>query len=112
MSDQYYTLEEVMKKLEKSRSTVLREAKAGLIPFEIEEGKTKGRLYPKQAIDVLAEIQHQKKKIRRHPALFSQHPHLMTFGQRLSSGGTFTARTILFPTNSYLSGAMSMMKYT
>jgi len=62
MSDQYYTVEEVMKKLGKSRSTVLRDAKAGLIPFEREKGKTKGRLYPKQAIDALAEIQRKKKK--------------------------------------------------
>ena len=44
MSDQYYTLEEVMKQLGKSRSTVLRDAKEGLIAYELEEGKTKGRL--------------------------------------------------------------------
>src|SRR5712692_4718985 len=62
MSDQYYTLEEVMKKLDKSRSTVLREARAGLIPFELEEGKQKVRRYPKQAIDALAEVQRKKKK--------------------------------------------------
>lgn len=62
MSDRYYTLEEVMEKLDKSRSTVLREAKAGLIPYELEEGKKKGRRYPKQAIDALAEVQSRKKK--------------------------------------------------
>ncbi len=62
MRDHYYTLEEVMKKLDKSRSTVLREAKSGLIPNELEEGKKKGRRYPKQAIDALAEVQHEKEK--------------------------------------------------
>jgi predicted DNA-binding transcriptional regulator AlpA len=69
MSDQYYTIEEVMKKLGKSRSTVLRDARAGHIPFEREKGKTKGRLYPKQAIDALAEIQRKKKKDKNTPRL-------------------------------------------
>lgn len=62
MSNQYYTLEEVMRKLNKSRSTVLREAKTGLIPSELEEGKKKGRRYPKAAIDILAEIAQAKEK--------------------------------------------------
>ena len=65
MSDQYYTLEEVMKKLGKSRSTVLRDAKEGLIAYELEEGKTKGRRYPKQAIDALAELEHKKKRQKK-----------------------------------------------
>ena len=56
MSKNYYSLEEVMQKLDKSKSTVLRDAKAGLIPFEIEEGKKKGRRYPKPAIDALVEM--------------------------------------------------------
>lgn len=67
MSSQYYTLEEVMQKLGKSRSTVLREAKAGLIPSELEEGKTKGRRYPKAAINALAEIKQAKEKGKRTP---------------------------------------------
>ncbi len=62
MSDRYYTLEEVMHKLDKSRSTVLREAKSGLIPSELEEGKKKGRHYPKSAIDALVEIKQTKEK--------------------------------------------------
>jgi hypothetical protein len=69
--DHYYTLEEVMKKLDKSRSTVLREAKSGLIPYELEEGKKKGRRYPKQAIDALAEIQHEKKDKKTAWLIFS-----------------------------------------
>lgn len=67
MSSQYYTLEEVMQKLGKSRSTVLREAKTGLIPSEIEEGKTKGRRYPKAAIDALAELKQAKEKDKKSP---------------------------------------------
>ncbi|EFH89426.1 helix-turn-helix domain-containing protein [Ktedonobacter racemifer] len=69
MSDQYYTLGEVQKLLKKSRSTVLREAKSGLIPSELEEGKTKGRLYPKDAIDALVEIQKKKDKAKQIPRL-------------------------------------------
>ena len=67
MNSHYYTLEEVMQKLGKSRSTVLREAKAGLIPSEYEEGKTKGRRYPKAAIDALAEIKQAKEKGKKTP---------------------------------------------
>ena len=65
MSDRYYTLEEVVRKLDKSRSTVLREAKAGLIPYELEEGKKKGRRYPRQAIDALVELHHKKGKDKK-----------------------------------------------
>lgn len=71
MSAEYYSLEDVMKLLAKSRSTVLREAKSGLIPSEIEEGKTKGRRYPKQAIDALVEIQKKKQKTKLDKYAFS-----------------------------------------
>ena len=67
MSSQYYTLKEVVQKLNKSRSTVLREAKAGLIPSEFKEGKTKGRRYPKAAIDAIAEIKQTKEKGKKVP---------------------------------------------
>src|SRR5437016_4376872 len=69
MEQDYYSLEEVMKKLAKSKSTVLRDAKAGLIPSEIEEGKKKGRRYPKEAIDVLAEIELEKRSRNKTPHL-------------------------------------------
>ncbi len=59
MSDQYYTLEEVMKKLKKSRSTIIRETNAGKIPSE---GKKRNRHYPKEAIDAIAEIQQEKER--------------------------------------------------
>lgn len=67
MSNAYYSLEEVTQKLGKSRSTILREAKAGLIPSELEEGKTKGRRYPKAAIDALVEISQAKEKGKNVP---------------------------------------------
>lgn len=64
----FYTLEEVMYLLNKSRSTVLREAKSGEIPSILEEGKKKGRLYPKKAIDVLVE-RRKKKGFAKPPRL-------------------------------------------
>ena len=64
MSDQYYTLEEVMKKLGKSRSTVIRDTNAGKIPSE---GEKKNRHYPREAIDAIAEIQQEKKKGKELP---------------------------------------------
>lgn len=67
MEHEYYGLEDVMKKLHKSKSTVLREAKAGLIPSELEKGKLKGRRYPKSAIDVLAELDSEKIAKKKKP---------------------------------------------
>jgi len=62
---EFYTLEEVMELLGKSRSTVLREAKAGEIPYELDPGKQRGRKYPKYAIDVL--IERAKRKGQKKP---------------------------------------------
>lgn len=62
MSDQYYTQEEVMRKLNKSKSTVIRETNAGKIPSE---GKKRNRRYPKEAIDALVEIQQKKEKDKK-----------------------------------------------
>jgi hypothetical protein len=64
MSDQYYTLEEVMKKLKKSRSTVIREANAGKLPSE---GEKRNRHYPREAIDAIAEIQQGKERDKELP---------------------------------------------
>lgn len=61
----YYTLEEVMNLLNKSKSTVIREANAGEIPSVLEPGKKRGRLYPKKAIDIL--VERQKKRGRGKP---------------------------------------------
>lgn len=59
MSDEYYTLQEVIEKLGKSRSTVIRDTNAGKIPSE---GKKRRRRYPKEAIDAIAAIEQKKKK--------------------------------------------------
>lgn len=59
----YYTPEEVMKLLDISKATLNRRAEAGDIPSELEEGKKRGRKYPKEAID--AHIKLQKPKDNR-----------------------------------------------
>jgi hypothetical protein len=56
MSD-YYTAEEAMKILGKSRATFYREVDAGLIPYELPGGKKRGRQFPKEAIDLHAKLQ-------------------------------------------------------
>jgi len=58
MNGDYYTAEEAMTKLNKPRSTFFKEVETGLIPFELEAGRQRGRRYPKQAIDILAQRQH------------------------------------------------------
>lgn len=54
---EYYTAEEAMKKLNKPRSTFFKEVETGLIPFELEPGRQRGRRYPKAAVDILARRQ-------------------------------------------------------
>jgi hypothetical protein len=66
----YYTAEEAMKKLNKPRSTFFREVEDRKIPYELEEGRKRGRKYPKEAIDILA--RRQKTKLRR-----SEPPYLI-----------------------------------
>jgi predicted DNA-binding transcriptional regulator AlpA len=56
MEKQYYKAEEVMKILRKSRSTFYREVEDGTIPSELEEGKRRGRKFPKEAIDAHAKL--------------------------------------------------------
>lgn len=68
---EYYKLEEVMRLLGKSRSTILREAKAGDIPSELDIGKVKGRKYPKHAIDVLVERAKRRSQKKPPKLLFS-----------------------------------------
>ena len=60
MDTQYYTSEEAMKKLNKPRSTFFKEVENGLIPFELEPGRQRGKRFPKHAIDVLARRQQVK----------------------------------------------------
>ena len=59
---EYYTAEEVMKLLHKSRATFYREVDSGIIPYELPEGKKRGRLFPKEAIDLHAKMQKEKTK--------------------------------------------------
>ncbi len=51
MEGKYYKPEEVMKLLNISKATLNRRAEDGTIPSELEEGKKRGRKYPKEAID-------------------------------------------------------------
>src|SRR5258706_2849753 len=51
MEEKYYKPEEVMKLLGISKATLNRRAENGTIPNELEEGRKRGRKYPKEAID-------------------------------------------------------------
>jgi len=51
MEERYYKPEEVMKLLGISKATLNRRAEDGTIPSELEEGKKRGRKYPKEAIN-------------------------------------------------------------
>src|SRR5947209_10132342 len=62
METAYYTAEEAMRKLNKPRSTFFKEVETGLMPFELEPGRQRGRRFPKQAIDVLARRQQTRHK--------------------------------------------------
>lgn len=70
-SDDYYTLEEVMYLFNKSKSTIIREANAGAIPYALEPGKKRGKQYPKKAIDVLVERQRKKSQPPAPKCVFS-----------------------------------------
>lgn len=62
MSDEYYTAKEAMRILRESRSTFYRDVEAGRIPFEIEEGKKRGKRFPKEAIDLHAQRQDKRRR--------------------------------------------------
>src|SRR5579864_40585 len=64
MEKQYYKPEEVMKILNKSRSTFYREVEEGTIPSELEEGRKRGRKFPKEAIDAHAKLLKPKEKTK------------------------------------------------
>jgi len=81
----YYTAEEAMKKLGKPRSTFFKEVENGLIPFELDPGRQRGRRYPKQAIDVLARRQKYVISKKRHHTSSSHQLALPTSGQKCKS---------------------------
>lgn len=64
MEKQYYTPEEVMKILNKSRSTFYREVEDGTIPSELPEGRKRGRKFPREAIDAHAKLLQPKDKTK------------------------------------------------
>ncbi len=66
MGSEYYELEDLIKLLKKSKSTIIREANAGKIPSE---GEKRNRRYPKEAIDAMVEIEERKRKKPSDPEL-------------------------------------------
>jgi predicted DNA-binding transcriptional regulator AlpA len=70
MEKSYYTAEEVMALLDKSRATFYREVEAGVIPSELTPGRKRGRKFPKEAIDALVKVMRQggKEKLTFEPS--------------------------------------------
>lgn len=66
MVNKYYALEDVIRLLGKSRSTVIRETNLGKIPSE---GEKRNRKYPVEAIDAMASLIAQKSKKSLEPSL-------------------------------------------
>ena len=66
MSKEYYELEDLVKLLKKSRSTIIREANTGKVPSE---GEKRNRKYPKEAIDAIVELEEQKRSKGKEPEL-------------------------------------------
>ena len=64
MEERYYTPEEVMKLLGISKATLNRRAEDGTLPTEIEEGRKRGRKYPKEAIDAHVKLLKPKEKAK------------------------------------------------
>jgi len=62
MEERYYKPEEVMKLLRISKATLNRRAEDGTIPSELEEGKKRGRKYPKEAINAHVKLLKRKDK--------------------------------------------------
>jgi hypothetical protein len=73
MGAEYYQLEDVVKLLKRSRSTVIRETNSGKIPSE---GVKRNRVYPKEAIDAMVEIEQKVKEKNKGPnVIFSKSTH-------------------------------------
>lgn len=64
MEKEYYKPEEVMKLLGISKATLNRRAENGTIPSELEEGRKRGRKYPKEAIDAHVKLLKRKDKAK------------------------------------------------
>jgi len=66
MSNEYYELSDLIKLLNKSKSTIIRETNSGKIPSE---GEKYNRKYPKEAIDAMVEIEKKRGKSKIGPGL-------------------------------------------
>lgn len=64
VEERYYTPEEVMELLGISKATLNRRAEDGTIPTELEEGRKRGRKYPKEAIDAHVKLLKPKNKTK------------------------------------------------
>src|SRR6266436_9451222 len=64
MEKEYYKPEEVMKLLGISKATLNRRAEDGTLPSELEEGRKRGRKYPKEAIDAHVKLLKPKEKAK------------------------------------------------
>ena len=64
MEERYYKPEEVMRLLGISKATLNRRAEDGTIPTELEEGRKRGRKYPKEAIDAHVKLLKPKNKTK------------------------------------------------
>lgn len=53
---EYYTAEEAMKVLRRTKTMFYQQVNNGEIPFEIDTGRKRGKRFPKAAIDILAKI--------------------------------------------------------
>src|SRR5207244_3501036 len=62
VEERYYKPEDVMKLLGISKATLNRRAEDGTVPSELEEGKKRGRKYPKEAIDAHVKLLKPKDK--------------------------------------------------
>ncbi len=54
---EYYTKEEAMKVLRRTKTMFYDQVNAGEIPFELDPGRKRGKRFPKAAIDVLAKLE-------------------------------------------------------
>ncbi len=64
--NEYYELNDLIRLLNKSKSTIIREVNAGKIPSE---GSKHNRKYPKEAIDAMVEIEQKRTKNKIAPGL-------------------------------------------
>lgn len=65
MERQFYTAEEAMKLLNMAKTTFYKEVEAGTIPSILERGRTRGRKFPKEAIDAHVRLLYRGSHVNR-----------------------------------------------